>query len=166
MAKKVIDDYCERDEREPGRERPDFENCPEEYMHLFLAKEEDGTWTAIDNRDGFCWVESFKNECIAKRWLLDKSADLEETYEIDRKRKYIATCRKAGEFNNFAPGVEAVTHYDVFLEDGKLFTESHPDGRVERYYYNPPASQNEQAIIANVIERCKMDKRWTVTAYH
>lgn len=164
VAKKVIDDYCERAEREPGRDCPDFENCPEEYKHLFLAKEEDGTWTAIDNRDGNAWTENFKNECIARRWLLDELC-FDEAYSLDNKRKYIATCTKAGEHNNFAPGIEAVTHYDIFLEGGKLYTEDHPTGAVRRYGYNPPATQSEAKTIADVIMHCGIDKRWTVRAY-
>lgn len=157
VIENVLEDYINR--QEDYRLEP-----PQEYLELFLSKSRQGTWTAIDNIDGYAWTEDFKNECVARRWLQGE-LNTDEAYEIDEKRKYIATCKKAGEFDNFAPGIEAVTHYDIFLEGGKLYTEDHPTGTIRRYGYNPPATQSEEKTIADVIMHCGIDKRWTVRAY-
>ncbi|WP_299413689.1 hypothetical protein [uncultured Dialister sp.] len=38
----------------------------------FLAHEKDGTWTAIDNCTGDCWVEGFDSKEDAMEWLNHK----------------------------------------------------------------------------------------------
>lgn len=35
----------------------------------FLARKKDGTWTAIDNQSGDCWVEGFVSKEEALEWL-------------------------------------------------------------------------------------------------
>ncbi len=44
------------------------ENMPQE---LFLWKE-DGKWVAMDNLDGFAWVEEFGKRHDAEHWLLGR----------------------------------------------------------------------------------------------
>lgn len=74
-AQKIIQDYNARQETHR-------EEVPAEYLHAFMAKERDGSWTAIDNRDGNCWTENFKSMDVAKRWLLDK-IDTDEAHAED-----------------------------------------------------------------------------------
>lgn len=51
------------------------------------ARNEDGTYTAVDNMTGDCWVEDFECEDDAVAWLEDRTASAEDIRAKGRKIK-------------------------------------------------------------------------------
>lgn len=58
----------------------------------FLAKAEDGSWTAVDNSTGDAWTECFSHRDIAVRWLRE-DIDTDRAHELDDRR----TAREGGQ---------------------------------------------------------------------
>jgi hypothetical protein len=53
-----------------------------EPFGCFMVKEDNGTFTAIDNADGYAWTECFKHEDIARSWLTG-DLDTDTAHELD-----------------------------------------------------------------------------------